>query len=147
MALRIADAAIFIILSKDDEKLKCIADKIGLNTRDEYNRNLLDHIVLQATDPIAPEADAPLHEIRTLIEMGADATHTLTHIVKQDELCFEYTEHNSQEYAKAVTNAVEIIPLLLDAGACITREDLESAKYNCDPSIQRLIQFASLIPS
>ncbi len=145
MALRIADAAIFIILSKDDEKLKCIVDKIGLNTRDEYNRNLLDHIVLQATDPIAPEADAPLHEIRTLIEMGADATHTLTHMVELDELCFEYTEHNTQEHAQAVSNAIEIIPLLLAAGAGITREALDSAKYNCDPAIQQLLRTAPLL--
>lgn len=145
MALRIADAARFVILSKDDEKLKCIVDKVGLNTRDEYNRNLLDHIVLQATDPIAPEADAPLHEIRTLIEMGADATHTLTHIVKLDELCFEYTEHNTQEHAQAVSNAIEIIPLLLEAGAGITREALDSAKYNCDPAIQQLLRTAPLL--
>ncbi len=145
MALRIADAAIFIILSKDDEKLKCIVDKVGINTRDEYNRNLLDHIVLQATDPIAPEAAAPLHEIRTLIEMGADATHTLTHMVELDELCFEYTEHNTQEHAQAVSNAIEIIPLLLEAGAGITREALDSAKYNCDPVIQQLLRTAPLL--
>lgn len=145
MAIRIADAASLILLSRDDAVLKDIANRVGLNTRDEYNRNLLDHIVLQATDPIAPEADAPLHEIRTLIEMGADATHTLTHMVELDELCFEYTEHNTQEHAQAVSNAIEIIPLLLEAGACITREALDSAKYNCDPTIQQLLRTAPLL--
>ncbi len=64
MGVRISDAAILILLSKDDAVLKGIADKVGLNTRDEYNRNLLDHIVLQATDSVAPEADNPLHEIQ-----------------------------------------------------------------------------------
>lgn len=145
MAIRITDAAILILLSKDDEVLKGIANKVGLNTRDEYNRNLLDHIVLQATDSVAPEADNPLHEIQMLIEMGADATQTLTHLVEQDELCFEYTEHHTQEHAKAVANAVEIIPLLLKAGACITREALDSAKYNCAPAIQHLLRTAPVI--
>lgn len=145
MAIRIADAASLILLSRDDEVLKDIANRVGINTRDEYNRNLLDHIVLQATDPITPEAVAPLHEIRTLIEMGADATYTLTHMVELDELCFEYTEHNTQEHAKAVANAIEIIPLLLEAGAAITREALDSAKYNCVPAIQQLLRTAPLL--
>lgn len=144
MALQIADAAALILLSKDAEVLTAAVAQVGLNTRDEYGRNLLDHIVLQATDPISPEAENPLGIIRHLLALGADASRTLIHMVALDELCFEYTEHGTQEFTLSVNNAVEIIPLLIQAGARISQDALDSAKYNCAPAIQQLLRQAPL---
>lgn len=115
-----------------------------MNERDELGRNLTDCMILMATNPLGAEVENPLPIIRKMIEAGADVSQTLDHMVNLHELYFEATTQESPAYKQAVSNATAIIPELIQAGAGISQEAWDSAKYNCAPRIQELLAMAPI---
>lgn len=144
MQTTITETATLILHGCGDDTLQTLIDRIGLNTRDTCGRNLLDCVVLQAVHPLCPAQRNALPVIDALLGAGADASRTLDHIVDLHELCFEATAQATSPYRQAVNHATAIIPHLINAGAVISRDSLDSAKYNCDPRIQKLLEKATV---
>ena len=96
--------------------------------------------VLQATDPLHHHGDAPLKRAVELLHAGANARGCLQAMVELHELYFEATDVSSATYEQALRNALLLVPMLLRAGDVVTRQMLQSAKYNCAPEITALLQ-------
>ena len=58
-------------------------------------------------------------------------------MVQRDEENFEAINTPNPE---AIENALALIPLLGINGGTITQDSLDSAKYNCPPSIQEALR-------
>ena len=107
--------------------------------RNAQGKNALDKLVLQATNPLQPGPSTLLPLIRKQLKAGADASCTVNYMVDLWEWYFEAVKQDSSAYRRAVENATATIPMLKEAGACISLAALSSARYNCAPAIQELL--------
>ena len=78
-----------------------------------------------------------------LLKQGIPADYIADALVSRDELVFQAVDTPNPQ---AVANAVKLLPLLAQAGAGISRDSLDSAKYNCPPAIQAELQKLPLTP-
>lgn len=106
---------------------------------DERGETALQTAVLAATDPIHLPQGEPMAVVYLLLQNGASAKGCLDAMVEQHELDFEATDPQSAVYQAAVQRATELIPQLAAAGDTIGSAALDSARYNCDPAIQRVL--------
>lgn len=112
----------------------------------DRGENALQQAVLAATDTIHPPRGNPMAVVRLLLPKSS-VEGCIDAIVDQHELYFEATDPQSDIYQNAVTRTTELIPLLAAAGDTISSAALDSARYNCDPSIQRVLAQVKLKPA
>ena len=109
----------------------------------DHMRTVLEEAVLAATDPLAGPEDGAMEKALQLLKQGTPADYIADALVSRDELVFQAVETPNPQ---AVANALELLPLLAKAGAGISRDSLDSAKYNCPPAIQAELQKLPLTP-
>ncbi len=103
----------------------------------DHMRGELEEAVLAAIDPLHGPQEGAQQKARRLLAKGTRADYIADAIVDIYELYFEAMESPNPQ---AVANALELLPLLAKAGAGITQNNLDSAKYNCPPAIQAELQ-------
>lgn len=102
----------------------------------DHMRTVLEEAVLAATDPLVGPESGAMEKALELLQKGTCADFIPDAMVDRDEIVFEAVDTPD---AEAVRNATELIPLLGKAGAYISEDALESARYNCPPSIQEAL--------
>lgn len=103
----------------------------------DHMRSILEETVLAATDSLHGPAIGAVEKARELLAKGTCADYIPDAMVARDE---QYFEAISTPHPEAVRNALELLPLLNKAGAGISQQSLDSAKYNCPPAIQQELQ-------
>lgn len=83
--------------------------------------------------------------VLSLLNQGACAYGIMDAMVARDEWYFEAVRQDSLVYRTAVRRAVQVIPLLAAHGDKISPGAFQSAKYNCDPAVQRALQAVSKV--
>lgn len=134
------------VTAGDSDKVNALLPDIYINDTNNRGETALQLAVLAATDSIHPQQGNPLSISRLLLQNGADATGCLNAMVEQHELYFEATDRDSPIYQTAVAHAVELIPLLAAAGDTVSKEARDSARYNCDVAIQRVLAHVPTSP-
>lgn len=109
----------------------------------DHMRSVLEEAVLAATDPLRGPTEGALEQARELLTRGTPVDYIVDSMVERDELVFEAVETPNRQ---AVENALELLPLLARAGATISQESLDSARYNCPPDLQKELQKLPLAP-
>lgn len=102
----------------------------------DHMRTVLEEAVLAATDPLAGPESGAMEKALVLLNKGTCADFIPDAMVDRDELVFEAVNPPDSQ---AIRNAVELIPMLGKAGAYISEDALESARYNCPPAIQEAL--------
>ena len=109
----------------------------------DHMRSVLEETVLAATDPLHGPTEGALERAHELLTRGTPVDYIIDSMVERDELVFEAVETPNRQ---AVENALELLPLLARAGATISQESLDSARYNCPPDLQKELQKLPLAP-
>ena len=141
------DQFLAAVTAGDFDKVKALLPDIYINDTNSCGETALQLAVLAATDTIHPQQDAAMQIAQLLLQNGACASGCLNAMVNQHELYFEATDQRSPIYSAAVVNATELIPLLSAAGDTISKKALNSARYNCSPSIQQALRQVPTTPS
>lgn len=103
----------------------------------DHMRSVLEESVLAATDTLHGPVVGAMEKAMQLLSDGTRADFIADAMVQRDEENFEAINTPNPE---AIENALALIPLLGVAGATITQDSLDSAKYNCPPSIQEALR-------
>ena len=103
----------------------------------DHMRTILEESVLAATDTLHGPVVGAMEKALQLLSDGTRADFIADAMVQRDEENFEAITTPNPE---AIENALVLIPLLGAAGATITQDSLDSAKYNCQPSVQSALQ-------
>lgn len=103
----------------------------------DHMRTILEESVLAATDTLHGPVVGAMEKALQLLSDGTRADFIADAMVQRDEDNFEAITTPNPE---AIENALVLIPLLGNAGATITQDSLESAKYNCQPSVQAALR-------
>lgn len=100
----------------------------------------LQAAVLAATDPLHGPVVGAMQRALLLLQHGADPRGTIDAMIERDECFFESTDQNSPAYQSAVANEIILIQMLANAGATLSRESYDSARYNCAPCVQTVLR-------
>jgi hypothetical protein len=98
---------------------------------------ILEENVLAATDSLHGPVTGAMEKAMQLLSTGTRADFIADAMVQRDEENFEAITTPNPE---AIENALALIPLLGINGASITQDSLDSAKYNCQPSVQAALR-------
>ncbi len=98
----------------------------------DHMRTLLEEAVLAATDPLDGPTEGAMAKAQELLARGTPVDYIADAMVERDELLFEAVDTPNPQ---AVANAIELLPQLAAAGATISQTSLDSARYNCPPSL------------
>lgn len=141
------DQFLAAVTAGDLDRVKALLPDIYINDTNKRGETAIQLAVLAATDTIHPQQGDTMQIVQLLLQNGADASGCLNAMVEQHELYFEATDQHSSIYSAAVSNATALIPKLAAAGDTISKEALDSARYNCDPTIQQALQEVPVTPS
>ncbi len=103
----------------------------------DHMRTILEENVLAATDTLHGPVTGAMEKAMQLLSTGTRADFIADAMVQRDEENFEAITTPNPE---AIENALALIPLLGINGATITQDSLDSAKYNCQPSVQAALR-------
>ena len=103
----------------------------------DHMRTVLEDAVLAATDSLRGPEPGAMAKALQLLRKGIPADYIPDAMVQRDEYDFEALSTPNPE---AVANELKLIPMLAAAGASISKDALDSAKYNCPPAVQEALK-------